>query len=142
MKSNPVKLLPLSFLLLVNQLSSLLAQTADSTNKIIVSPNVWVSRRDADLSKKEAVVPVRIRNTSTENLYAPLKIEIKKMTGWKLIQADGKEVETATIDFSSALNDWKYLPPNAVSEPVKLRFRFDGLANAPNFNFEATGLLK
>jgi hypothetical protein len=94
-----------------------------------------------NLEKKEAVVPVRIRNISMEKIYSPLKLELKKMTGWKLIDSTGKEIETATIDFSNALGDWKYLPPNSISEPIKLRFRFDGLANAPNLNFDVSAFL-
>lgn len=96
-----------------------------------------------DFAKKEGVIMIRLRNTSTENIYGAIKLELKKTTGWKVIDANGKESETTTIDFSKSLGDWKYLPAGAVSEPVKVRFKFDGkfdgTANMASFDFDVSG---
>ncbi|MDQ3751058.1 MAG: hypothetical protein M3367_18875, partial [Acidobacteriota bacterium] len=109
-----------------------------------------------DFAKKEAVVQIRLRNISTENIYGAIKLELKKTNGWKVIDANGLESETTTIDFSKSLGDWKYLPVGAVSEPVKVRFKFDGLPTplatprpdglatplaTPSFNFDISGFL-
>jgi hypothetical protein len=97
-----------------------------------------------DFAKKEAVVQIRLRNTSTENIYGAIKLELKKTINWRVIDANGKESETATIDFSKSLGDWKYLPAGAVSEPMKLRFKYDGLGTplaTPGFSFDVSGFL-
>ena len=92
-----------------------------------------------DFLKKEVIVPIRLQNISQSNIYQPLRLEIMKTNGLKVISQNESISETATKDFSNAVGDLHYLPPNAVTNPIKIKFSFDGLANLPSFNFDVIG---
>lgn len=93
-----------------------------------------------DFLKKEAIIPIRLQNISQENIYQPLRLEVRKTNGLKFINDNNLPSETALIDFSNALGDLSFLPPNAVTNPVNIKFSFDGLASLPSFNFDVQGI--
>jgi hypothetical protein len=94
-----------------------------------------------DSSTGELVLPVRVINRTSHNLYAPLTVALKSIelaqptlgdAGFVppqiLNAANGKKDAGATFDYSAALGDRRLLEPGEVSEavPWKLRMRDPG----------------
>jgi hypothetical protein len=71
---------------------------------------------DFDDRKQEGFLRVRLRNTSQQRLYGPIQAKVVRAIGCVL--PDGKE-----LDFTPALRDLPYLPPGALTEAVRVRFR-------------------
>ena len=86
-----------------------------------------------DWEKGELLVPVRLRNTSSDTLYGPFTVRIASLGGSPLIHSEGTtEILNATngqrgvgaeFDYAAALRDVPYLAPHAVSEAVVWRVK-------------------
>jgi len=86
-----------------------------------------------DWEKGELLVPVRLRNTSSDTLYGPFSVRITNLGGSPLLRAGGtNEILNATngqhgvgaeFDYTAALRDIPYLAPHAVSEAVVWRVK-------------------
>jgi hypothetical protein len=86
-----------------------------------------------DWQAGELLIPVRLRNTSTDTVYGPLKVKVTKLSGSQLVRADGvteilnatngQRGEGAEFDFTPALRDVPFLAPHAVSEAMIWRVK-------------------
>lgn len=91
-----------------------------------------------DAAKRELVLPVRIRNTSTDTLFAPIVATLTSVADTMLVRAGYMRPEDvvtilnaknrkpgagAIFDFSGALGTLGYLAPGAVSGAVDFRAR-------------------
>jgi hypothetical protein len=94
------------------------------------------SRFDAE--RNELILPVRLRNTSTDTLFPPIVATLASVADTMLVRtgyvretdtitilnaANGKPGAGATFDFSESLGTIGYLEPGAVSAPVELRLQ-------------------
>ncbi|MEJ7811363.1 MAG: hypothetical protein WKG32_13210, partial [Gemmatimonadaceae bacterium] len=94
------------------------------------------SRFDAE--HNELILPVRLRNTSTDTLFAPIVATLTSIVDTMLLRggyareadvvtilnaANGKRGAGASFDFSDALGTMGYLEPGAVTAAVELRLR-------------------
>src|SRR5207249_4197602 len=81
-------------------------------------------------------LPIRIRNTSTDTLYAPITVEARSIVDARdlvrvpdlpapaiLNASNGKPGAGATFDYTPALRDWTALPPGTVTEAVVWQMR-------------------
>lgn len=84
-----------------------------------------------DAQTGEAVVPIRLKNTSSETLYPPFRVEVKEMEHPYMVKShepydpptflnasNGKPGVGAVFDYSSALGDLPALEPNAVTDAI------------------------
>lgn len=95
-----------------------------------------------DLQTQEALVPIRLLNTSGATIGAPLRVEVRKTDQWTLLNGEKMSgSETTTFDYSDALADFRTLGPGEVSEALLWRFRYSGLGSAPAFSLVATGVV-
>jgi hypothetical protein len=109
-----------------------LAAAAVRSVGIVLDPSHY------DSARSEIVLPVRLRNTSTDTLFPPMTATLTSVVDTMLVRtgyireedmvtivnaANGKQGAGATFDFSSALGSMGYLEPGAVTAPVELRFR-------------------
>ena len=86
-----------------------------------------------DWQAGELLIPVRLRNTSTDTVYGPLKVKVTKLSGSQLVRAEGvteilnatngQRGEGAEFDFTPALRDVPFLAPHAVSEAMIWRVK-------------------
>jgi hypothetical protein len=91
-----------------------------------------------DSTKRELTLPVRIRNTTTDTLFAPMIATLTNIGDTSLVRtgylrpedvvtivnaANGKTGAGATFDFSNALGTLGYLAPGAVSGAVDFKVR-------------------
>jgi hypothetical protein len=115
--------------------SALLASAMDTVTRpvgIVLDP----SRFDAET--RELVVPVRIRNTTADTLYAPIIATLTSVGDTMLVRigamrpedtvtilnaGNGEPGAGASFDFSRALGTVGYLVPGAVSGAVDFRLR-------------------
>jgi len=87
---------------------------------------------------REAIVPVRIRNISSQTLYPPLRVEIKALKRPDLTEQDAGSLSStpvllnasntgrgagAMFDYSRSLGSLKSLPPGGVSDVVLWKMR-------------------
>jgi hypothetical protein len=104
----------------------------------------------------EVMVPVRLKNISTETIYPPIRLEFvgfgygekeskdeeefwakKKVT--VVNASNGKPGEGAVFEFDRALAGTEGLEPGAQTNPVVLRFRLEDPFMAPSMRWKATG---
>jgi len=104
----------------------------------------------------EVMVPVRLKNISTETIYPPIRLEFvgfgygekeskdeeefwakKKVT--VVNASNGKPGEGAVFEFDRALAGTEGLEPGAQTNPVVLRFRLEDPFIAPSMRWKATG---
>ncbi|HEY3929100.1 MAG TPA: sialidase family protein [Candidatus Koribacter sp.] len=109
-----------------------------------------------DQQTGEAVVPIRLKNTSKETLYPPFKVEVKELAHPYMIKShepydpptflnasNGKSGIGAVFDYATALGDLTALEPNAVTDAVPWHLK---AASSVKTNFhlgvEITGYTK
>lgn len=93
-----------------------------------------------DLQRQEALIPIRLQNISTENIYAPFTVEVKNTGEWTLLNGQRSGSETL-MDYSQSLSDFRALRPGALTEAVLWRFNYSGLGSSPTINVEVRGHL-
>jgi len=84
-----------------------------------------------DAQTGEAIVPIRLKNTSSETLYPPFRVEVKELVHPYMVKShepydpptflnasNGKSGVGAIFDYSSALGDLAALEPNAVTDAI------------------------
>lgn len=86
-----------------------------------------------DWEHGELLVPVRLRNTSSDTLLGPFTVRVTKLGGPQLVRSEGvtqilnatngQRGEGAEFDYGPALRDVPYLAPHAVSEAVIWRVK-------------------
>lgn len=86
-----------------------------------------------DWERGELLVPVRLRNTSSDTLFGPFTVRVTKVGGTQMIRSEGvtqilnatngQRGEGAQFDYAPALRDVPYLAPHAVSEAVIWRVK-------------------
>jgi len=106
-----------------------------------------------DQQTREAILPVRLKNTSSETLYPPFRVEVKELAHPYTIKShdafdppvilnatNGKQGVGAVFDYSAALGDFTALEPGAVTSAIPWRLQ---AASAVKTNFhlgvEVTG---
>ena len=108
-----------------------------------------------DEAKKEAEVPIRIKNVSKQPIYPPLTLEV---LGFDLDEPDvfkypyppiyvvnapnGKRGEGAVFDFSSALGNLESLAPGAQTGPVVIKFQFTDPSEVPAIRYRVEGMVE
>ena len=115
------------------------AASANVTDRVslIVDPPHY------DLEGQIAVVPIRLKNTSTSPIYPPLLVEVRKTDGWTLLNGGPhRGPEGGSFDYSPALGDFAVLRPGEVTEAIRWRFRYSGLQSAPTLTVEVTGSVR
>ncbi len=98
-----------------------------------------------DQQTREAVVPIRLRNTSKETLYPPFLVEVKEVAHPYTIKSheafdppailnssNGKPGIGAVFDYSTTLGDLPALEPGAVTNAISWRLQ---AASAVKTNF-------
>jgi len=83
-----------------------------------------------DVQKQEGELFLRLRNTSPDRLYGPIRARVAKATGW--------EQPPAEIDFTPALADLPYLAPGALTGGVRVRFKSTEAKGWPIATLEIT----
>jgi hypothetical protein len=83
-----------------------------------------------DRHKAAGELLIRLRNTSAQKLYGPIRAKAIEVEGVKLLNRE--------IDFTAALRDLPFLAPGGVTEPVKVPFRDDGMTSLPRILLEVT----
>ena len=96
------------------------------------------STRTGSTPRAEAVVPVRVRNTTADTLYAPIVATLTSVGDTMLVRSgymrsedvvtvlnatNAKPGAGASFDFSGALGTLGYLAPGAISGAVDFRLR-------------------
>jgi hypothetical protein len=89
-----------------------------------------------DQQTKEAVVPIRLHNTSKETLYPPFLVEVKEVAHPYLIKSheafdppailnstNGKPGVGAVFDYSKTLGDLPALEPGAITNAIAWRLQ-------------------
>ncbi len=86
-----------------------------------------------DWAHGELLVPVRLRNTSSDTLFGPFTVRVTKLGGPQMVRSEGvteilnatngQRGEGATFDYAPALRDVPYLAPHAVSEAIIWRVK-------------------
>jgi hypothetical protein len=110
-----------------------------------------------DFETREAVIPIRLKNTSRDTLYGPFTVVFKNFTnpgftrsGFEgfmnfpqiLNATNGLNGVGAVFDYSSALRDFNALEPGALTEPVIWKFKFtDRPVTSFYIEAEVTGLV-
>lgn len=93
-----------------------------------------------DKEKQETVIPIRLKNISTETLYLPISVEVKKLDQWTILNArNGKNGAGAVFDYSSALGDFSTLKPGEMTEAIEWRFKYSGLSSNLSIEVDVTG---
>jgi BNR repeat-like domain len=102
-----------------------------------------------DWQRSEILVPVRLRNTSSDTLYGPFTVRLTRLGGQPLVAAggvteilnasNGQRREGAEFDFTPALRDVPYLAPHAVTEAITWRVKPASMRHT-DLNFTATVL--
>jgi hypothetical protein len=107
-----------------------LAAAAIRSVGIVLDPSHY------DSARSEIVLPVRLRNTSTDTLFPPMTATLTSVVDTMLVRTgyireedmvtimnatNEKQGAGAAFDFSSALGSMGYLEPGAVTAPVELR---------------------
>lgn len=102
----------------------------------------------------EYTIPIRLRNFSKDTIYPPITVTVTKFTDFidetaggpegklthpvLLSSKNSKTGKGATMDYSSALGDWKMLPPGAVTEALPWRVRYPGRVQGNFIDISAT----
>ena len=111
-----------------------------------------------DAEKKQLEIPVRIRNTTTQPIHPPIRLEVlgygfpafeseeDKKRGAEnaptaLNSSNGKAKEGAVFDLSGTIAGADTLEPGALTNPFVLRFQMVDLAKAPSLRLKAIGSL-
>jgi hypothetical protein len=111
-----------------------------------------------DEAKKQIEIPVRIRNKSSEPIYAPIRLEVlgfgfpeyaseddKKRNAENaptvLNPSNGKPKEGATFDLGQALAGTDALQPGALTNPFVIRLQLVDPTMTPNIRLKATGMV-
>ena len=108
-----------------------------------------------DETAKEAEIPIRITNTSSQTIYPPITLEI---VGFDLDEPDiykypyppmyvsnapnGKRGEGAVFDFSKALGSLDALAPGGQTAPVVLKFQFTDPSEVPAIRYRLEGMVE
>jgi hypothetical protein len=108
-----------------------------------------------DGSTREAEIPVRLRNTSTEPIYPPITLEVlgfgfndpevpKDDSPAPVVvnASNGKPGDGALFDFAGALGTREALEPGGITSPVVLRLRFEDPSRIPSIRFRVEGLVE
>ena len=111
-----------------------------------------------DAATREATVPIRLKNASTETLRGPFTVEVKgtespwmKENGEEdfvspveiLNAPNGKKGEGAVFDYTAAMRDFEELKPGAVTEAIPWKFRIAGpMQTALHLDLEVTGFVR
>jgi len=98
-----------------------------------------------DQQTKEAIVPIRLKNTSNETLYPPFRVEVKELAHPYTIKShepfdpptilnssNGNRGVGAVFDYSTALGDLQALESGAVTNAISWRLQ---AASAVKTNF-------
>jgi hypothetical protein len=107
-----------------------------------------------DMEKREAEIPVRLKNTSKEPIYPPITLEIAGF-GFDdpelpkddspppavVNAANGKPGIGATFDFFDAIGSSEVLEPDAHTSPVVIRLRFEDPLKIPPIRLKAEGMV-
>ena len=108
-----------------------------------------------DTARQEAVLWIRLKNTSEATLYRPFTVEVKRLTDpdYPLLSnlgivkrilnaANRKKGVGATFDYNQAMRDLDSLEPGGLTEAVPWRLQFDVLKAATfPIEVEATGFV-
>jgi hypothetical protein len=110
-----------------------------------------------DEATREATVPIRLKNTSTETLRGPFTVEVKgtespwmKENGEEefvspveiLNAPNGKSGEGAVFDYTAAMRDFEELAPGAVTEAIPWKFRIAGpMQTGLHLDLDVTGFV-
>ena len=111
-----------------------------------------------DAAKKQVEIPVRIRNTSTEPIYPPIRLEIlgfgfpqyeseddKKRNAENaptaLNSSNAKTKEGATFDLGKTIAGSEALQPGALSNPFVIRLQLVDPTKMPGVRLKATGMV-
>ena len=124
------------------------------TDKVefVFDPTLW------DAGKKQLDIPVRLRNTSSQPIYAPIRIEIlgfgfpeyendddKKRDAENapsaLNASNGKAKEGAVFDLGGAIAGSDALEPGALTNPVVLKLQLVDPTKMPSVRLKATGMV-
>jgi hypothetical protein len=105
--------------------------------KLLIDPPIY------DVERQAATIPIRLQNISTETLYGPFSVEVRKLDQWTILNAaNGQRGAGAVFDYSSALGDWRALAPGASTEAVAWRFNYSGLGAHPMIEVQITGQVR
>ena len=98
-----------------------------------------------DQQTKEAILPIRLKNTSNETLYPPFRVEVKELVHPYMVKShepydppailnssNGNQGVGAVFDYSTALGDLPALEPGAVTNAIPWRLQ---AASAVKTNF-------
>jgi hypothetical protein len=102
-----------------------------------------------DWQRGELLVPVRLRNTSSDTLYGPFTVRVTRLSGRPLYKiegsteilnaSNGQRGEGAEFDFTPALRDVPFLAPHAVTEAITWRVKPASMRHT-DLSFTATVL--
>jgi hypothetical protein len=92
-----------------------------------------------NLEKQSGELFIRLKNNGTEQVYGPIKLQIKKSERWQVRGISGGGEESETIDMTPALRDLPYLPPGGLTEPVRLCFKENEGHGLLTMKLEITG---
>jgi hypothetical protein len=89
-----------------------------------------------DQQTKEAVIPIRLKNSSSETLYPPFHVEVKELAHPYTIKShdplypptilnssNGEKGVGAIFDYSKSLGDFEGLDPGAVTDAIRWRLQ-------------------
>jgi hypothetical protein len=111
--------------------------TKEPLNKEVI---MVIDPPEYNIEKQEAIISIRLKNVSADIIYGPITVEVKNLTDWTILNAEnGKTAAGAIFDYSSALGDYKFLEPGALTEAVKWKFKYSGLGSSPSIESEITG---
>jgi len=119
--------------------------------EFVFDPTTW------DPDKKQLEIPVRLKNTSTQAIYPPIRIEV---TGfgfpeWEnaddkkrnadnaptlLTSSNGKGKEGAVVEMGGAIAGSEALQPGALTNPVVFRLQLVDPTKMPTMRLKATGM--
>jgi hypothetical protein len=119
--------------------------------EFVFDPTTW------DPEKKQLSIPVRLRNVSTQPIYAPIRVEVlgfgfpeyendddKKRNAENaptfLSASNGKAKEGAVIEMGGAVAGSDALQPGAITNPVVFRLQLVDPSKMPSVNLKATGM--
>jgi hypothetical protein len=111
-----------------------------------------------DAAKKQAEIPVRVRNISTQPIYPPIRLEIlgfgfpqywgeeemkqvAENAPSALNSANDKAKEGAVFELGGAIAGAEALEPGALSNPFVLRFQLVDPTKTPPLRLKALGMM-
>ncbi len=106
-----------------------------------------------DQQTKEAILPIRLKNTSNESLYPPFRVEVKELVHPYMVKShepydppailnssNGVRGVGAVFDYSATLGDLSALEPGAVTNAIPWRLQVaSGVKTNFHLGVEITG---